>query len=79
MTGELSKMSEEVEELEQRKSMIAAIVGPTMTLLALGRTVGSTGAVEWRPELATAGAQRHRRSNGRVARRIDLALYGDAV
>lgn len=36
MTGELSKMSEEVEELEQRKSMIAAIVGPTITLLALG-------------------------------------------
>ena len=35
MTAELSKMSEEVEELEQRKSMIAAIVGPTMTLLAL--------------------------------------------
>jgi NitT/TauT family transport system permease protein len=35
MTAELSKMSEGVEELEQRRSTIAAIVGPTLTLLAL--------------------------------------------
>ena len=35
MTAELSKKPEVVEELEQRKSTIAAIVGPTFTLLAL--------------------------------------------
>jgi NitT/TauT family transport system permease protein len=35
MTAELSKMPEGVEELEQRRSTIAAIVGPTLTLLAL--------------------------------------------
>jgi NitT/TauT family transport system permease protein len=35
MTAELSKLSGEVEELEQRRSTIAAIVGPTLTLLAL--------------------------------------------
>jgi NitT/TauT family transport system permease protein len=35
MTVEITKSGEEIEELEQRKSTIAAIVGPTITLLAL--------------------------------------------
>lgn len=35
MTAEPSKIAEEIEELEQRKSTIAAITGPTVTLLAL--------------------------------------------
>ncbi len=35
MTVEPTKSGEEIEELEQRKSAIAAIVGPTVTLLAL--------------------------------------------
>lgn len=35
MTAQPPKMSDEIEELEQRKSAVAAIVGPTFTLLAL--------------------------------------------
>ena len=35
MTSESSKLSDEVEDLDPRRSMVAAIVGPTLTLLAL--------------------------------------------
>ena len=35
MTGEPTKSVEEIEELEQQKTTVAAIVGPTVTLLAL--------------------------------------------
>ena len=35
MTSESSKLSDEVEDLDPRKSTVAAIVGPTLTLLAL--------------------------------------------
>jgi NitT/TauT family transport system permease protein len=36
MTAEFTKLAEDVEDLEQRRSAIAAVVGPTLTLLALG-------------------------------------------
>lgn len=35
MTAEPAKTAEDIEDLEQRKSAIAAVVGPTVTLLAL--------------------------------------------
>jgi NitT/TauT family transport system permease protein len=35
MTGEPNKSLEQIEDLEQQKSTVAAIVGPTVTLLAL--------------------------------------------